>query len=115
MTKGHQSWEQLAQDMENHNYTTDADQTLVGEGARAEGRAMLYEAFGTDDLGRIDQIRRGRPSLARQSTHHGESHMLRVRITPDMDEALVKLSRKRGTTKSETVRALLDERLTHPS
>lgn len=106
------NWDELAQDMETGNYTTDPAQTVTGKAAEAEGAAMLRSAFGTDDLEEIEAVRRGRPSLKRQAAGQaGESKMLRVRVTPGMDAALVELSRERGTTKSEVVRELLAERL----
>lgn len=105
-------WDELAQDMEDGNYTTDPAQTVTGEAAAAEGKAMLRAAFGTDDLEQIEAVRRGRPTLERQAAGQaGESKMLRVRVTSAMDAALVELSRQRGTTKSEVVRELLAERL----
>ena len=112
MSDTHTNWDQLAQDAENGHYTTDPTQTLHGEAAAAAGREMLRAAFGTDDLEGIDQIRRGRPSLTRRTTKTpGESPMLRVRITPDMDLALTDLSQRRGTTKSELVRTFLAQQL----
>ena len=64
----------------------------------------------------IEAVRRGRPTLERQAAGQaGESKMLRVRVTPGMDAALVELSRQRGTTKSEVVRELLAERLSPAS
>ncbi|MBD4563248.1 ribbon-helix-helix protein, CopG family, partial [Xanthomonas citri pv. citri] len=69
-----------------------------------------------DDLEQIEAVRRGRPTLERQAAGQaGESKMLRVRVTPGMDAALVELSRQRGTTKSEVVRELLAERLSPAS
>ena len=47
------NWDELAQDMEDGNYTTDPAQTVTGEAAAAEGAAMLRAAFGTDDLEQI--------------------------------------------------------------
>lgn len=105
-------WDELAQDMEDGNYTTDPGQTVTGEAAAAEGAAMLRAAFGTDDLEQIEVIRRGRPTLGRKAARQaGESKMLRVRVTAEMDAALVELSKQRGITKSVMVRELLAEGL----
>ena len=109
-------WDELAQDMEDGNYTTDPAQTVTGEAAAAEGKAMLRAAFGTDDLEQIEAARRGRPPLERPPGRKaGGARMLRGGVTPGMDAALVELSRQRGTTKSEVVRELLAERLSPAS
>jgi len=49
--------------------------------------------------------RRGRPSLSES----GESPLLRVRISRDLDEAVRKAAEAAGASRSEWVRQVLDE------
>ncbi len=69
-------WDELAQDMEDGNYTTDPAQTVTGEAAAAEGKAMLRAAFGTDDLEQIEAVRLSHPEegppRVRGGLHTGE-------------------------------------------
>lgn len=47
----------------------------------------------------------GRPSLSR----HGESPLLRVRISRELDEAVSRAAESAGATRSQWVRQVLDE------
>lgn len=48
---------------------------------------------------------RGRPSLSMS----GESPLLRVRIPPELDDAVCRAAAEKGTSKAEWVRQVLDE------
>jgi len=54
---------------------------------------------------------RGRPSLSQA----GESPLLRVRISHELDEAVRKAADSDGTSRSEWVRRVLDEAVHHRS
>lgn len=114
-----QYWDQLAQDAETGAMTPDTSEpTLHGEGAAEAGRAMLREVYGTDDLDTISDadLHRGRPSLSAQKTRPaGESPMLRVRVPARIDEAISNLSKSQGKTKSELIRAWIEDGLRHAS
>lgn len=106
------NWDELAQDMEDGNYTTEASLTLTGAEAAAAGRALLREASAGRDPQRVMPIRQGRPSYVYRTTGVvPETHLLRVKITKDMNRGLAELARKRGISKSALVRAALAELL----
>lgn len=52
---------------------------------------------------------RGRPSLSSS----GESPLLRVRISPELDQAVTKAANAAGETRSEWVRQTLSEAVRH--
>lgn len=58
-------WNELAQDMEDGNYTAVPDSMVTGEAAAAEGAATLRAAYGTNDLEQTEAVRRGHPALER--------------------------------------------------
>lgn len=115
MTGEDTNWDELAQDMEDRNYTTDSSLTLTGAEAAAAGRALLREASAGRDPQRVMPIRRGRPSYIYRTTGVvPETHLLRVKITRDMNRELAEAARQRGISKAALVREALAELLDTP-
>lgn len=82
--------------------------------AKEAGRALLREVLGTDDLDALAQMStRGRPSLSKDSA--GQSPMLRVRLSQELNNAIESLAQHKKQKKSEVVRSLLIEGLKHAS
>lgn len=72
----------------------------------SQGRLIddAYVAFAVEDA--ITQVRgRGRPSLSAS----GESPLLRVRLSRDLDEAVRRADERSGASRSEWVRRVLDD------
>lgn len=109
MTGEDTNWDELAQDMEDRNYTTDSSLTLTGAEAAAAGRALLREASAGRDPQRVMPIRRGRPSYIYRTTGVvPETHLLRVKITKDINR---ELAGQWGISKAALVRGALAELL----
>ena len=71
-----------------------------------QGRLVddTYVQAAVDDA--LDTVRRrGRPSLS----HHGESPLLRVRLSRELDDAIRKAAEQAGASRSDWVRRVLDE------
>jgi len=69
-----------------------------------------YVAFAVEDA--ITQVRgRGRPSLSAS----GESPLLRVRLSRDLDDAVRRAAKRSGASRSEWVRRVLDDAVNRAS
>ena len=96
-------YEELARQAENGEYETDIDaQEFTG----AEAKRALVDFFhGYSGNKTINvEFKPGRPIISDQT---GESPMLRVRISKEMDMALKLLCEEKNTSKSDLVRELL--------
>lgn len=112
MTGEDTNWDELAQDMEDGNYSVDPEATLTGAQATEAGRALLREASTGRNPQRVMPIRQGRSSYIYRTTGVvPETHLLRVKITKDMNHELAELAKQRGISKAALVRGALAELL----
>lgn len=112
MSGEHTNWDELAQDMEDGNYSVDSEATVTGAQATAAGRALLREASAGRNPQRVMPIRQGRPSYIYRTTGVvPETHLLRVKITKDMNRELAEAARQRSISKAALVRGALAELL----
>lgn len=112
MTGEDTNWDELAQDMEDGNYSVDLEATLTGAQATEAGRALLREASTGRNPQRVMPIRQGRSSYIYRTTGVvPETHLLRVKITKDMNHELADLAKQRGISKAALVRGALAELL----
>lgn len=109
MTGEDTNWDELAQDMEDGNYSVDPEATLTGAQATEAGRALLREASTGRNPQRVMPIRQGRSSYIYRTTGVvPETHLLRVKITKDINR---ELAGQWGISKAALVRGALAELL----
>ena len=88
------------------SYTLGPDVPVDEELRDSQGRLIdeRYVDEAVDDA--LDKVRgRGRPSLS----HTGESPLLRVRVSRELDAAVRRAAEEAGITRSEWVRHTLEE------
>ena len=95
-------YEELAEAIEGGEFTVDPSSVLYGEAAAEEGRRMLREATGTDD---VDELTR---MLASRGGDGAEDWPeVQVEVSQDLKDRLAALARQEQRSESDIVREAL--------